>query len=213
MQPNGLIFCLRQKMCSSHGFLLAIIHHLGFKEDPRQRMRCLFKKHATTDTVLTNRKLITKSQEYRAWQGQVFLHILHSFRIRFLGWVPQLHCCLTDSIIPECLDYELQFHIKKKEKKSLLRTTVLDLLVISVCARTWEKRTNQFCSLKSLCTVCWHDINVWVSSPLPTGNAQHLLHRESSRWLVRFLAKHTLHNCLYSLSALSPSICCSASGR
>lgn len=42
-----------------------------------------------------------------------------------------------------------------------------------LCARTWEKRVNQFCSLKSLCTVCWHATNVRVFSPLPTGNAWH----------------------------------------
>lgn len=82
-----------------------------------------------------------------------------------------------------------------------------------LCARTWEKRVNQFCSLKSLCTVCWHATNVPVFSPLPTGNAWHFYTGKAHRRLVRFLAKHSLHNCFLSLSAFSLSICCSASGR
>jgi len=89
---------------------------LDLKRFPhRERGVYLKKTHATTDTVLTNKKLLRKSQEYRPWQGRVFLHILHSFCIRLLVWLPKVHLCLTDSNIPDCLDDELQFQTKKKK--------------------------------------------------------------------------------------------------
>lgn len=116
---------------------------------------------------LVNKKLIIESQEYRGWQGQVFLHILHSTSVAVNYTIVWL-TALTQAV----LIMKLQIHIKLN-KKSLADSSTWP--AGPICVPEDREKSESVLLTKSLCTVCWHAINAWVSSPLPTGKDQHVL--------------------------------------